>query len=134
MTIEQIIKKFENKPSYLTNGAGLLSKTWGVNRGDIYEAKRIIRNKNKYGTEYHPDDVAFIHKDKLPRILLFDLETSPIISYTWGVKKQFIQPEQIIRDWTILTFAAKWLNEDKIIDGTAKDEEDFDDFNLCSDL
>ena len=81
MTIEQIVKKFTDNPIYLTNGAGLLSKKWNCNKGDIYEAKRIIRNKTKEEIE------------SKAKILVFDLETSPIISYHFNTRKEFIQPE-----------------------------------------
>lgn len=59
MTIEQIIEKFIKYPRALENGAGNLSKRWSCKREDIYEARRIVRNRMKYGTDYHPKDVAF---------------------------------------------------------------------------
>lgn len=48
----------------------------------------------------------------LPRnlkIVTLDIETSPIIAYTWGTFKQFIGLNQILKDWTILSFCAKTL-------------------------
>lgn len=52
-----------------------------------------------------------------PRILLIDIETSPIIAHVWQMSlwNTNIRPEQIIKDTNILSFAAKWLDEDKII-------------------
>lgn len=46
------------------------------------------------------------------RILLYDLETSPIISYNWGIWQQ--DAIEVIEDWQILCFAYKWLGEKKI--------------------
>lgn len=41
-----------------------------------------------------------------PIITGLDIETSPIIAYTWGTFKQFIGLNQIIKDWSILSFCA----------------------------
>lgn len=43
------------------------------------------------------------------KILLIDIETSPLISYTWGLYDQNIGLNQIKTEWFILSFAAKWL-------------------------
>lgn len=52
-----------------------------------------------------------------PRILTLDLETSPILGYVWGVREQNLSPEQIVEDWSVLCFCAKWLDSDTIISG-----------------
>lgn len=49
------------------------------------------------------------------RVLIFDVETAPIIAYTWGAWKQNIQPIQIIQDWFMLTWSAKWLFENEVM-------------------
>lgn len=54
-------------------------------------------------------------KKNSPRILLLDIETSPIISYTWGIWQQDIGLNQIKKDWHLLSFSAKWLNDKKMI-------------------
>lgn len=43
------------------------------------------------------------------KILLLDIETAPILSYTWGLWKQFINTPQIESDWFCLSWAARWL-------------------------
>lgn len=48
------------------------------------------------------------------KVLVFDLETSPNIAAVWGMWKQNIGVEMIETDWYIMSFAAKWLHEDKI--------------------
>ena len=48
---------------------------------------------------------------KKPKILLLDIETSPMLGYFWDVWEQNIQLNQIKQDWHILAFAAKWLGE-----------------------
>lgn len=46
------------------------------------------------------------------RTLIYDIETSPIISYNWGIWEQ--NAIKVIQDWQIICFAYKWLGERKI--------------------
>jgi hypothetical protein len=46
-----------------------------------------------------------------PRILVLDIETAPLESFTWGTWDQTVGLEQIKTEWSILSFAAKWLGE-----------------------
>lgn len=50
-----------------------------------------------------------------PKVLLLDIETSPIISYVWGLFDQNVPLNQIKQDWHLLSWAAKWLGEKKIM-------------------
>lgn len=50
-----------------------------------------------------------------PKILTLDIETAPLESYHWGLFDQNIGLDQIAIEWTILSYAAKWLDEDKVI-------------------
>ena len=49
-----------------------------------------------------------------PRIVTIDIETSPIKAYVWGLFKQFVGLNQIIEDWSILSFSYKVLGEKKV--------------------
>lgn len=46
-----------------------------------------------------------------PRCLVFDIETSPILSYTWGIWEQNVGLNQIVSDWHLLAWSAKWLGD-----------------------
>lgn len=67
----------------------------------------------------------------LPKILILDIETSPIEGYSWTYWPNFIDPmKQVIKnskgkpkDWAILTWAAKWMFSDKIHSAKVKWEE-----------
>lgn len=52
---------------------------------------------------------------KKPNVLILDIETSPITAYVFGLKEQNIGLNQIVRDWHIMCFSAKWLGEKKVI-------------------
>jgi len=50
----------------------------------------------------------------LPKVLVLDIETKPLVAFTWGTFDQNIALNQIIEDKTILAWSAKWLGEDKV--------------------
>lgn len=46
-----------------------------------------------------------------PKVLLFDIETAPLLAYTWGLWDQNIALNQIHTDWYVLSWSAKWLDD-----------------------
>ena len=50
-----------------------------------------------------------------PNIVTLDIETAPLQSYHWGLWQQNISLDQINDEWTILSFSAKWLDNDTVI-------------------
>lgn len=62
-----------------------------------------------------------------PRILLIDIETAPLLSYTWDIWDQNIGLNQIKNDTCILSWSAKWLGEDDIMYADQRDAEDIED-------
>lgn len=50
-----------------------------------------------------------------PNVLLFDIETKPIKAWVWDIWNQNIGLNQIIEDWSVLSWSAKWLDSDKIM-------------------
>ena len=63
------------------------------------------------------------------KVLILDIETAPLKSYTWGLWQQNVAICQIIADWFMLTWSAKWLFEDEIFSDklTSKEALDQDD-------
>lgn len=49
------------------------------------------------------------------RILVIDIESSPIEAYVWGLWDQNIGVDFIKTEWTILSYAAKWLGDSKVL-------------------
>lgn len=49
------------------------------------------------------------------KCLIFDIETSPIKAYVWGLKDQNISLNQIVEDWKVLAWGAKWLGQSKVL-------------------
>lgn len=49
------------------------------------------------------------------KILSLDIETAPKRAYVWGLWKQNVGTNQIISDWYMLTWSAKWYGEEEVI-------------------
>lgn len=46
-----------------------------------------------------------------PRVLILDIETAPLKSFTWGLWQQNVGLNQIDSEWFILSYSAKWLGD-----------------------
>lgn len=58
------------------------------------------------------------------KILLFDLETSPLEVYLWGLRQNgWVSPKMIKKDWSILSWSAKWLFDDVVMSGVVRVDE-----------
>jgi len=49
------------------------------------------------------------NKQTGPKVLLIDIETMPMLASVWGLWDNNVPLNMIERDWSILSFAAKWL-------------------------
>lgn len=45
------------------------------------------------------------------KVLVLDIETSPILAYIWELGEQHVNLSQIHTDWHIMAWSAKWLDE-----------------------
>lgn len=64
-----------------------------------------------------------------PRILIFDIETTPILGHTWGMYEQNVIAVE--RDWFMLSFAAKWYGEGEVIVKGLRDYPGYKKENDC---
>jgi DNA polymerase elongation subunit (family B) len=71
----------------------------------IVEAAGLEQNKHSQTT----DPIQPVIRP--PKILFFDIETAPITSYVWGLFDQNIGLNQVIEDWFVLSFAARYQGE-----------------------
>lgn len=51
----------------------------------------------------------------MAKILVLDIETSPKLAYVWRFFKENISAKQVKEHGHILSFAAKWLGDDKVV-------------------
>lgn len=61
-----------------------------------------------------------------PKVLLFDIETAPMLGYVWSIWEQNISLDQLHKDWHILSWSAKWLDDkpDQIMYADQRDAKD----------
>lgn len=45
-----------------------------------------------------------------PKVLIFDIETAPIIAHVWGLWENNVGLNQIVKDWHVISWSAKWLD------------------------
>lgn len=100
--------KTPTRRDFLANGVRkiVLDRCGGHNA--ICRAAGLEINKgNRKG-----DDITVVIRP--PRILFFDIETFPIITYTWDMKPNYIPIEMMITDWAMLSYAGQFLGEKEI--------------------
>ncbi len=88
------------------------------NAGFMRTYKAVTRKIESMGWK-RPTDVTDL--ETLPRILLFDIETTPMPVWVWDFGKQYVPHTNLVRDddgeqraWYILSWAAKWLYDDSV--------------------
>jgi len=74
-----------------------------------------INNSNRYRLSKEQES-KYLNFDMQPiKRLFFDIETSPIVAYTWRVGwKLNIGTDNIIQDWKIICISYGWEDEDKV--------------------
>jgi DNA polymerase III epsilon subunit-like protein len=82
-------------------------KTAKSSVNDIY--KRFEQGKVDYSKSNND------MKSHLPKVLLFDIETSPNKLMGWSLWNQNFGLNQIESEWFVLSYAAKWLGKDDVI-------------------
>lgn len=97
--VEKALKAFEKSPYRVTMGAREQAKRLHVSVEDIIEARRMFRNK--------PTQPV-----KKAKILILDIETSPMKAWVWRRWKENIYLDQTIQEWFMISWSAKWLGED----------------------
>lgn len=100
--IKLMLKLYETKT--YSEIAEILKKKFKVN----YTANAVRKAHERYAVE--PKDIT-----GRPKILVFDIETAPIEAYVWGIWQQNVGLNQIIQDWTVLSWAAKWYHKDEVM-------------------
>lgn len=97
MNVQQLTALMEQKPYLRKMGKGLLSKRYDISPEDVVRAKHLVRN------------------NYIPKILIFDIETSPMKAYVWKLWRTNINLDHIISEWFCIAWSAKWLYSNEIM-------------------
>ena len=117
----------------------------GVYCANCGQERVRFNGKNRDGSQRHVCGNCGSHKPpkkgnkKLtPNILVFDIENAPLEAYVWNTQvwNARISPSQLIQDWNMISWSAKWLNDSKIMNAclTPKESKDRDDERVVKKL
>ncbi len=108
--VNELVEYFQNKPYALKMGAGLTAKRKKCSIQDVFEAREIVRNLSN----------RILPKAK---ILFLDIETAPVKAYVWRMWKENISLDQVISDWFMLSWSAKWFNSEEVMSDVLTSDE-----------
>jgi len=100
------------------------ARAFGIDESTIRKSAIGIRNQAA-GYKWSYSKIVD-NTNKLPegvKILCLDIETAPSRAYVWGRWKQNINQPQVISEWFMLSWAAKWLGEENIYSDRLSGEE-----------
>jgi len=125
--IKYLATTTELSNSQIANKLGCTNRTVRRHAGPY--ADRIQRILGIEPKDYKPDKA---------KILLLDVETAPLEVYVWSLKQRsgWIPPSNIKKDWSILTWSAKWLFDSEIYSSRVGEDDAFNrkDDSIMQDL
>jgi ssDNA-binding Zn-finger/Zn-ribbon topoisomerase 1 len=101
-------------------GSTSYHKVGSANRPDRFRCKRCGREWTD--RNHRPHHKPFTGPGA-PKVLVFDIETLPIIGNFWDTGKQYISHENILEDFVVLSWSAKGLFESQTIGDILTPEE-----------
>jgi len=111
-TIENVIKNFFLiRPGYLKKNPKKTMTALKLQTEHIGLIKHVMKTMRG---EYYPSGISPTTRHTA-KVLVFDIETAPILTYVWRRWQQNVFTDQTVEDnWPILTWSAKWLFESKM--------------------
>lgn len=147
-TLTELQSFLLDNPSFMKKGAGWLAEKFNCSKEKATAARTAVHaihkqvleaiDAKKYLIDADPDDLLELEEEKKgsdfdldreekeiyqPRILVLDIETAPIKAYVWRLWKQDIYLDQIISEWFMLTWAAKWLDSPDVMSNKLSSKE-----------
>lgn len=103
-----------------------------------------FRCKHRHSALSHPNCyIRFLQEGtksapRLPKILVFDIETAPLKAFVFqkAIWKANVGNDQVISEWFMLAWSAKWLFDEETISErlTGKEAKNEDDYRLVEKL
>ena len=111
--VQKVIDVYKRVSDYLKeNGIRKTEKKFKLSSETIYRYKRKHKEKKK-------KKESFIQ----PKVLLLDIETSFMNVLVWGLYLQRISHKNIVNEWFIISWSAKWLCDSKVISDVVTPKE-----------
>lgn len=80
-----------------------------------FKVKVTANGARKAHERYRLEILDKEKKNSGPKMLVIDIETSPILARIWSLWDSYTALNQIDVDWHLMSFAAKWYDSDEII-------------------
>jgi hypothetical protein len=134
-----IIQK-DLKGNYIASFKSKTEAARAIGADESLVRKAIKRNRVVYGLYRYSISNELseptVIQPKGARILLVDIETSPVRAYVWSLWKQNVYLDQIISNWFMLSWSAKWLGEEEIYSNvlTSREAVEENDLRIVKDL
>lgn len=116
MKFKEIVSLMLKKPYLIEMGKGKLSRMFSCTTDDIVKARKEAKRELKEIQSNNRYNGA-------PKILIFDIETTPMISYTWGRWNQNVSLDQTIQESYMLCWSACWLHKNEVFGDCLTSEE-----------
>lgn len=122
MNKEQIFNLFKEKPYLIGMGAPTVCNRYGIDLELYLNARREWHQiEDVYSNDQYPNNEY--STNSVPKILILDIENAPLRAYVWSRWRQNVYDEQMISEWFIICWSAKWLFEDTIYSECVTPEE-----------
>jgi transposase-like protein len=96
--------------------AAHIPNTCPICGSDDTHKRGYVRNRNGKRARYFCNTHRGSFSDPdTPNILIFDIETLPLVAYVWGAWEQNLSVDSVIKDWCVLSWSAKWLDGTLVI-------------------
>jgi len=107
-----------------------LAEKWG------FSNKETIRSQYRNEAKRRGYSLYKARQKNGPKILIFDLETSPLSGYFWGLWQQNIPIGAILKDWHLISYSAKWLFNEEVMSEvmTSREMLNGNDFRLTKSM
>jgi hypothetical protein len=125
-TFEDCLKHYQSDFVLGENWSSLADK-YGYDNGE--ELRGAFKNERKKrgipGKTIKQEKRSKVMRNALekPRVGIVDIETLPMVCFSWGLFDQNISIEQIVQDSCLLSWAGKFLNEAKVSSAVLSPEQ-----------
>jgi len=125
------------KKAYQYDKDGNFIRTWnttteaarffGVDESSIRKAaKKERKSQGHYWSKYKFTNLFKPKSEnlKFPKVLVFDIETAPLMAFVWRLKTRYVNPDMLEKsNWWVISWSAKWLFEDSVMSDVVTNEE-----------
>jgi DNA polymerase elongation subunit (family B) len=115
--LKKLAKSLDKTPTVVE-----FMKETGISNRSIYDNGSYEDLCVKAGLQLHKEPLAV--EARPPKILFIDIETAPIKAYAYGIWDQNISAQQIIKDWFMISWAARWLGEEEVMYADSRKRKD----------